>query len=217
MKTDTYFVISRFKENIDWVDKHFAYYAIYNKSGEELEHDNVIDVPNAGNNQGDIFRYCYTNYERIPSLVGFVQANPFDACNQELFEKLINNKWFTCLEGFEDNIEGGAYKKSPVDRLYMEVNIPWYIASHNATYGLKCKYSSFDEFMNKYFVDYKSLEWIRFSPGSQYIVEKERITGYSREFWKSLMEELPMNNMTEGHIIERALWHILNHTYTARF
>lgn len=220
MKPDTFFVVSRFKEDCSWVDELLTNFVIYNKSEVPCniaEHRMIMQMPNIGNNQGDIFRYCYENYDKLPPLVGFVQGNPFDACKREVFEKLIHNKWFTCLEWFENNIENEAYKKSPVDKLYMERNAPWYIASHNATYGLNCKYSSFDEFMNKYFKNYKHLDFLRFSPGSQYIVERERIQGYSREFWKALNEELTLSNQTEGHIIERAMFHILNHTYEARF
>jgi hypothetical protein len=71
--------------------------------------------------------------------------------------------------------------------------------------------------MHKYFKNYTPLNWIRFTPGSQYIFERERVRGYSRDFWKTLNEELTTNNQTEAHIIERIFWHLLNHTYEARF
>ena len=99
-----------------------------------------------------------------------------------------------------------------VDGGYMERNDSWYISAHNGTYNLTCKYNSFDEFMNKYFSNYSHIEWIRFTPGSQYIVTKEQCLFYPKSFWESLMNELNINRATEGHIIERALYMIFNNS-----
>jgi hypothetical protein len=70
--------------------------------------------------------------------------------------------------------------------------------------------------MNKYFEDYQHLDWIRFSPGSQYIVEDEQAKQYPRKFWECLMNELNSKSPTEGHIIERALYYILIGSYKLR-
>jgi hypothetical protein len=63
--------------------------------------------------------------------------------------------------------------------------------------------------MQVYFKNYKHVDWIRFAPGSQYIIEKRQLLHYPQKFWGVLMQELHQNNATDGHIIERALWMIL--------
>ena len=139
--------------------------------------------------------------------VAFVQANPFDHCDQLHFDEIIYNDHFTPIEyygmipanGFEDREPDGGFK---------EINNSWYIYAHNASRNQGCKYSSFDEFMNRYFDNYEHVDYIRFAPGSQYIVEKWQILRYPRKFWKSLYDELQGISPTEGHVIERALYTI---------
>ena len=59
--------------------------------------------------------------------------------------------------------------------------------------------------MNETFKNYTPQMWLRFTPGSQYVLTKEIALNYSKEFWGSLMNILNRNGMTEGHIIERSL------------
>ena len=92
---------------------------------------------------------------------------------------------------------------------FLERNNNWYIRAHSITAKMTCKYDSLDQFMERYFENYVSGAFVRFAPGSQYIVEKSQALNYSKKLWKSLMEELPKNNMPEAHIIERALWIII--------
>lgn len=203
------FIISRYKENVHWIKDYTDNYVIYNK-GEPLSEKeyNYIQLDNIGNNQYDIFHYFYNNYEDLPELMLFVQAYPFDHCDKEQFEKKMYNEEFTPIEHPEKFNHTGA-SKADVDGGYMEINNNWYIAAHNGTHGLTCKYKSFDEFMNKVFKNYVSKPFIRFTPGSQYLIESKQAYKYPKYFWKFMMDELPKNNMTEGHIIERALYEIL--------
>jgi hypothetical protein len=209
------FIISRYKEDVSWIKEYTDNYIIYNK-GEKLDSRyKSIELDNIGNNQYDIFHYIYTNYENLPDMMLFLQGHPFDHCKKEKFDKIIYNDKFTPFESYEDLIHGHA-SKADIDGGYMERNDCWYISAHNQTHNITCIYRSYDEFMNKYFSDYIHVDWIRFTPGSQYMVEKKQILKYSRDFWKSLMEELPFNNMTEGHIIERSLLYILTGNLTSR-
>mgnify|MGYP006910669639 CR=1 FL=1 len=121
-----------------------------------------------------------------------------------------------CSLEYYGKIPANAFENRDKDGGFMERNNNWYISAHNQTYQQTCQYSSFDEFMNKYFENYVRLNWIRFAPGSQYIIEKKQALYYSKSFWESLMKELPKHNVTEGHIIERALYYILNNYYKAR-
>jgi len=96
-----------------------------------------------------------------------------------------------------------------VDGGFMEINNSWYIQAVNADKGQKCRYGSFDEFMRKYFEDYVPQTWIRFPPGSQFLITRENAVQYPKSFWEDLMYELEAKSPTEAHIIERALYYIL--------
>jgi hypothetical protein len=67
--------------------------------------------------------------------------------------------------------------------------------------------------MNTIFKNYQHIDWIRFAPGSQYLINKDIALRYSKNFWGHLKNELYNNNMTEAHIIERACYYILNGVY----
>lgn len=209
MKPKAFFVISRYSEDISWINDFNFDYIIYNK-GEKIEGAyNVLDIENIGNNQRDIFKYIIDNYDNLPDVIGFIQGNPFDHCKIEKFNKIMNNEHFTALESFE-GITCNPYQKLSNDGGYMEINNSWYISAHNSTHNQDCKYSSFDDFMYNTFINYTRSDWNRFTPGSQYIITKEIATFYSKKFWEFLRDILYKNNMTEGHIIERALWMIFN-------
>ena len=71
--------------------------------------------------------------------------------------------------------------------------------------------------MREFFTDYEEIQWVRFSPGAQYIVPKENILKYTKSFWEKLMHivdyaTLPM----ESFLLERAMWYIFSNKYEER-
>jgi hypothetical protein len=208
-------IVSRFNEDVSWIKDYPIPHLIYNK-GEDLDSSfNSMRLPNIGGNQYDIFHFAYHNYENLPEATIFLQGNPFDHCNKEKLDKIILNKYFTAIESYENITPSPACRLSE-DGGYMEINNSWYVNAHNSSYNQTCKYSTLDDFMNSKFVGYIRPDWVRFTPGSQYIIEDKQILNYTKDFWYSLMSELYRHNMTEGHIIERALFMILTEKYEVR-
>jgi hypothetical protein len=210
-----FFVVSRFKEDPSWIKEYTNNYIIYNK-GEELDESfNVKVMPNIGANQYDIFHFIYHNYEDLPDLTAFVQGEPWDHCNREKFDKIIHNEFFTALESFEHvDTSPGSGMRLDNQGGYMEINNSWYIVSHNSTHGITCQYPSYHNFMNEMFKDYENPPYVRFTPGSQYLVPKENVLRYSKKFWKFIMNKFPETPLpTEGHIIERSLYYIFTGKY----
>ena len=212
---NAFILVSRYQEDPSWVTEYTDDYIIWNKGDDISEDLKSVSKPNIGGNQRDIFEYIYENYDKLPEHMAFVQGDPFDHCKKEKFDKIIGNTTFTRLESYEDVTHGG-WSRLCENKEYVEINNSWYIGAHNASNQQSCVYGSLDEFMNKYFSDYERLDWINFTPGSQYIIEKKQALHYPKEFWYSMMNELHKNNMTEAHIIERALVMILSCKYTAK-
>jgi len=208
----SFLVISRYKEDISWINSLTDNYIIYNK-GEELpsEYKQII-ASNFGGNQYDIFRFIHDNYKNLPDLIAFVQGNPYDHCLLERFNELIYNEQFTLLFG-DKTYPDGNYHGFP----YWETNNSWYINGPFNSHKPLCKFSSFDDFANYMFDDYTYQPTVTFPPGSQFIVEKERCLYYSKNFWKKLMEavcqEIGMNGGRETHIIERSMQLIFENKY----
>ena len=207
------FIVSRYNEDFSWVKEYTNNYIVYNKGTEILE-ENIFNTENIGGNQRDIVHYIYTNYDNLPDTMVFLQGYPFDHCKKEVFDILIKNNTFTPLEYYGMIPSHGENRDT--NGGFLEINSSWYIQAVNTHNNQTCRYSSFDEFMRKYFENYIPLTWVRFPPGSQFIIPKENAVQYPKKFWKAIMEELGSKSPTEGHIIERALWHIFNGTYKLR-
>jgi len=199
-------IISRYKEDWQWVRDYTDYFLIYNK-GEPISDPNVINVPNHGGNQIDIFRYIIDHYENLPELMAFVQATPWDHCKKEIFDKLIYNEFFTPLE-YYGLIPANDWERRDEFGGFLEINNSWYLSCAGDR-NFPCSFSSFDQFMDSIFLDYDHVDFIRFSPGSMYLIEKNQALNYSKDFWKRLMKRLNRFNPTEAHLIERSLWIIL--------
>ena len=204
-------IISRYNEPWEWIKDYTDNFLVYNK-GVPLEEENVVNTENIGGNQRDMFKFAFENYEKLPALMAFIQAYPFDHCRKEVFDKLIFSEKFVSLE-FYGSTPSNHYESRDETGGFMERNNDWYISAHNKTHNQTCRYVTFNEFMRTYFKDYSPLEWVRFAPGSQYVVEKQQILNYPKEFWESLMNELNAYNTTEAHIVERALYYILRGIY----
>lgn len=196
-----YIVISRHNNDVPWADEYGLDY---------------IPIDSVSGHEATMLTYIYNNYENLPEVTVFLQDKPFDHIHGDDLRRLINNTKLTLLDSDMVNHNSSYYKKSPVTEGYGEINNSWYISAHNNRFGISCKYNSFDEFMNAYFKNYEHIEILTFSPGTQYVVPKKNILYYSREFWKNLMEELPVYNMTIAHIIERAMAYIFADVFEER-
>jgi hypothetical protein len=208
-KPKSFLVISRFSEDVNWLNDLTDNYIIYNK-GNQLEGFNQKIVPNIGGNQYDIFSFIYENYDNLPDLITFMQGDPFDHCLKPRFDKLIYNESFTPLFGDKNYPDGN----------YSEYNNNWYIIPTMISKNVECIFKSFDEYMNIIFSDYTHLDTLIFPPGSQIIVEKERCLYYSKDFWKKLMSFFPndtnSNGGAEAHIIERSIQIIFENKFKER-
>lgn len=223
--TNILFVVSRYNEDLRWLEEFTDNYFIINKGQNNLSYifANKFQRPNYGGNQYDICQFIVDNYDDLPELICFVQGFPFDHCHKDVFQQLVNNTSFTALESY-GGIPEGEYHKKDVDGGYMELNNSWYIAAHNEKLlsenkEITCKFDSYDDFMHSLFSDYQPLDFIRFTPGSQYIVTKQDCLHYSKAFWQRLMDFLPktdVNGGTEAHLLERALFYIFKDKFTER-
>ena len=209
------FVVSRYKEDYIWISEYTSDYLIYNK-GEPIEDDaHIINTENIGGNQRDICKFIADNYDNLPNITIFCQSFPYDHCRKDVFNKLIQNTEFTSLE-YYGNTPANNWETRYADGEFGEINNSWYIGAHNASNNQTCRYSGFDEFMNTYFEDYHHVDFVRFAPGSQYLIPKENVLQYPRKFWEALMNELNSKTPTEGHLLERAFWHIFTGSYKLR-
>lgn len=73
---DSVIIISRYKENIDWIKNLKSSYVVYNK-GDEIEIPHTVNIPNIGTEPYGYLLYIIDNYENLPDKVIFTQGDPF--------------------------------------------------------------------------------------------------------------------------------------------
>ena len=211
---DTLFIVSSYLNNLEWLNNYPNQKIIYDKSNSLPKAENIIHVPNVGHNIFDQMDFIISNYNNLPEYIAFIQGWSYDHCKKEKFDKLINNKYFTPLESYEHIPESYAHRKSK-DMQYEEINTSWYLYLEKP-YEHRY-FNSYDEFMNMFFCNYQHLEWIRFSPGAMYIVPKNNILYYSKEFYEKLITLVNYAQYTmEAHLLERAMYYIYSNKYKER-
>ena len=216
-----------------WVDKYSDNYLIYDRYHRFEVSDKVVHQKNVGQNIYDIFDFIITHYDNLPNNTIFCRAsflNPKDTGTPRLdkngevisngnmtlehFLEVSNNESLTELNDFatEPWRFNGRDNKIGPDGSYMELNNSWY-------FGLgKCKYyTNYDTFMGDMFEDYKRVDYIRFSPGGNYIIPKDNILKYSKKFYERIREILSWDIVVgEAHMIERALYTIFTNNYKVK-
>jgi hypothetical protein len=236
-KNNKVFLITHFNEDLYWTKSYKFDKLIFSKGFTPTNAvGKVFKVKNFGANQYDLINFICENYYNLPDQIVTLQGNPFEHCNQQKFNSLIFRKKYTRLESYFDQ-SLDSEKKRPLfqsfkDRIskvnirghYAEINTNWYVASVNLNvYRIlgftTCSINKLDDFLAMLFSDYRHLDIIQFTPGSQYIIEKKQCVKYSLKFWKALRAFIPkykINGGLEAHFIERSLNLIFLGIYTER-
>ena len=163
--------------------------------------------------------FCYCCYQTKPVQdFDFVhlenRLKPFSNgnCSEDKFFRLIRNNHFTEIHDYENEYQDGKSSFIEKNGGYYEINKPWYLKKHKPKY-----FYSFDNFMNFFFDNYNSLKYVRFSPGGSYLIEKQRILFYPREFYSNIKKILSWGIVIgDAHIVERALYLIFSNRYNLR-
>lgn len=176
-------IISRYNENLDWLNKIEFDYIVYNKGLDDIQHP-YIRLRNVGRETDTYLNYIISNYYNLPEIVVFSQGNPFDHGSN--FVEVVNNTYDI------NNIVWLGTNWGPVTKDYQggpgERVLPMlYMCSLllNKTYDT-----------NKTFT---------FSAGAQYMIPKKYILNKSLNWWKDAYEIFDVHIETAGWVFER-LW-----------
>lgn len=218
-------VVARFKENIEWLNDISDNCIIYNKHSP-LPDDNLIQhsLPNIGREANTYLNYIIDNYNNLPDVVVFTQADighhihPRGSHNwnpdNKNFEYLIKIK----DQAFENSI-------STNNRVHQD----------NST--RHCWSSNFnfkdDKFLPVNFGYYKHNKRIQFKDwfyrifnievpdprnvfvGAIFAVRKDVILSKPIDFYKTILKEVSWHVAPiEGHFLERSWYYIFTHPYS---
>ena len=177
-------IVSRYNEDVAWTDEFREHVVLYNKGPDSIEGAHVL--PNVGREGHTYFHYICENYDALDDYTVFLQGNPFDhspdICSQ--------------LRGFISDQTGQKAAFYYFNPVMFECNL-----LHGCRYhpGLP-----FDRVYRELFGEEAPDRWIKFGPGAQFMVSRDRIRRRPREFYQKIVDILGYHyGPDEGYVIER--------------
>lgn len=192
--------ISSYGQDCSWVKDYTDNFVIWEQHGHIKNPLPHIKVSHMGSDIHDKFSWIIQNYENLPEIVIMLKANLFKYITREEFDKVKDNKIFTPLLTQNHKVYEPICRY--VDGMYEEINNRWYLASH------PCKNEMVSmELMVMLGISDK--QYVRFAPGSNYILPKENILKHSKEFYQKLRSYLEWDVYPgEAQLMERGLYYL---------
>lgn len=203
------FVLINYNFDPSWVKSYTDDYLIYDRSDqvpfnfidwdENLEH--TIITQNIGNADFDRLTYLIDNYESLPEVFLLAKSNLFKFITPEEFALVKDNKVFTPL------LTQGHKVYEPVCRytngIYEEINNSWYSSAFER------KFDTYNDWAK--YLDLPTPKALQFAPGGNYILTKDTVHKWSKEFYIKMRETLRHSKLpAEAHYLERTYYTLWN-------
>jgi hypothetical protein len=200
-------VVARYNENIEWLKSEMNNCIIYNK-GNKLNLPNEVMLENVGRESETYLNFIINNYDNLPDIVVFTQANISDHIGSNDIYHLINLKNQAELYGKSLKLKihyHGTYE------FWWDKD--WNIKEDrflNPNNYKNNKHILFvDWFKENININYPNPIYIY--PNGLFAIKKELILKKPLEYYKKLILEVNHHiNPVEGHFFERSWYYIFN-------
>lgn len=185
---------------------------IYDRSDDGIERDltqygKVIKTKNVGDVDYDKLGYLIEHYDNLPEVFLWSKTNLFKFISKEEFEKVRHNSFFTPLLTLNHKTYSDKYGVvcKYESEIYQERADSWFF--NNPDLSSKCP--NWQAWAQMFQLPQQA--FIPFAPGGSYILTRERVHRYSRDFYERMRDTLPYaQHPAEAHACERSyyfLWH----------
>lgn len=183
-------------------------YLIYDRSDDGIDHLKDFDqtkikkTENVGQVDYDKLNYIVDNYDTLPDVFLWAKTNLFKYITKKEYDLIKDNKTFTPLltQGhitYKDNLGWVCYYKGG---MYHERNNSWYLSQLSSKY-----FNSYNEFAKAFQLPNPS--YLPFPPGGNYILTRDAVHKYSRDFYANLASLLPyQREPAEAQMLERSYY-----------
>jgi len=203
-----FFCISYFEGNLDLLKYAKNNYIVYFKGDENLENFHKFDsdkkkfIKNTGFNIATYLHYIIENYEQLPAIIIFCKNNVYPRhMSESRFSKLVQRNIFTPL--VEPNKWTPKFPVSPITSTgdYLEIDDSWYAKNREGAY-----FNDFQSFYNFVFPNVIAHEYLRFTPGANFVVTKENVLNRTRSFYENLLSFIDYEtHALESYFVERIM------------
>jgi len=190
-------VLARYSEPMKWLrfipKRENRSYSIYlSNSGEETQNPNIdkeVFVDNVGREAGHYLQYIISNYENLPDVVVFLQAEPWWHFSQNIE---------SCMDLFWGNPRF-EFPICYVGENYNEIGLPIE------------KFSLKEVIFKKAWGEEKIPKSIRMAIGAQFYVKKEIILKRPASHYQSFLDCHNMEGVSLAHILEPHWGSVFDH------
>lgn len=212
------YILSNYNFDCSWVKDYTDDYFIFDRSDTDefinkFPKEKTRKVPNLGNVDYDRLTYLVENYNNLPEVFVLAKGNLFKYITKEEFDEVKNaNTFIPLLTKYHKTIESdgssqyiqrhGTDKDISFyrDDIYHEFNNSWYL-SKDPAFG----FSSFHDWAKRFRLP--SPEYIPFAPGGNYILTRETVHKYSRDYYDEMRNTLPYCQLPgEAQLVERSYY-----------
>lgn len=197
------YILVNFNSDPTWVKEYTNEYFIYDRSddgrGWDISNDHMIKRENVGHCDYDKLSYIVDNYYDLPEVFYLGKVNLWKSISKEEFDKVKDSKDFTPLltKNHKTYMPVCFYDENG---MYNEINNSWYLSSYPSKY-----FKDYGEFAQSFGLP--NPEYLSFAPGGNYIVTRDRIHRYGRDFYDEMRSLLPYCQLPgEAQFIERTYY-----------
>jgi len=216
-KTSTFFIISNYNTDPERYLSYCEDYHIYDQSPDveirenlRRKYSKISFVENTGHNISDYFRYFIDHYESLPQHMMLAKGNMIGRhVTQEYFERVYDNKCYTSLYDDRSWVDKRGIAYQLYDGAFLEINNAWYATAKPHKF-----FKTYNELLSFVFKNPIIPHWLMFSPGACYIVTREQVLKYPKEFYENLKYLVSYTYFpSEAYHVERMLHVIFSANY----
>lgn len=194
----------------DWLKAYDLDTRIYDRSDDGIEREfkatEIYKTENTGDVDFDKLSYLIENYDNLPEIFIWGKSNLFKYVDEDFFKDALNKKEFTPLLKFDHRTYSDKYGVvcKYAGLIYEERADSWFFNNP----ALSHKFNSWKEWSE--YLNLPVTQFIPFAPGGNYILSRERVHRYSKDFYAKMRDTLPYaTHPAEAHACERTyflLW-----------
>lgn len=181
---------------------------LYDRSDDGVARDltqygKVYKTKNEGDVDYDKLSYLIENYDNLPEIFLWGKSNLLKYVDEAYLKEALSKNEFTPLLKFDHKTYSDQFGQvNRYSHIYEERADSWFFNNSDLA---KKYFHNWDEWAT-YFRLPKT-KFIPFAPGGNYILTKERVHRYSRDFYEEMRDTLPYAmHPAEAHAAERSYY-----------
>ena len=204
-------ILVNYNYDPEWLKDYDFEVTMYNRSDDGVERDlgrygEIIKTQNIGDVDADKLDYLVENYDSLPEVFLWSKTNLFKFIEEEEFKEALKSPGFKPLLTQHHNTYSDRWGTVNYysGNLYHERADSWFF---NAGLDNSGRFGGWSDWCFEFGIPHE--RYIPFAPGGSYLLSKERVHRYSRDFYAKMRDVLTYaKHPVEAHCCERSYYYL---------